>query len=212
MEHADRAATRTRIPREHGFTLIEILVVLVIIGVALTFATLSIDPSGPADRLDEEAQRLLALSQTAADEAILSGHTLGLEQIRGGYRFVKLNEAGWQVIQSADDALHPRRLPEDVYLDRLDAGGQQDDGQATRQSATLTLPPSPVPPTPEQAKAQAEQRARQDDEALPIPAALFLSSGELLPFRLELSARDVDHRFDIVGDPNGDIVMQRIDR
>ncbi|WP_158583550.1 type II secretion system minor pseudopilin GspH [Salinisphaera sp. Q1T1-3] len=197
-----------------GFTLIEILVVLVIVGVALSFATLSINPTGADDRLNDESQRLSALVQTAADEAILSGHTIGLEIGRDGYRFVELNEAGWKTITGPDSPLRPRRLGDGIHLDRLSLDGQNESGrQANRQSGTLTLPPSPVPPTPGEAREQAEQRAeaRQDDHP-PLPAALFLSSGELLPFRLELSADDVDHRFDIDGAPNGDITMQRIER
>ena len=61
-----------------GFTLIEILVVLVVVGITLAFATLSVNPSGPSDRLNIEAQRLLALTQDAADEAeVLGGRRLG---------------------------------------------------------------------------------------------------------------------------------------
>ncbi|WP_348761253.1 type II secretion system minor pseudopilin GspH [uncultured Salinisphaera sp.] len=194
-----------------GFTLIEILVVLVIVGVTLAFATLSVNPSGPGDRLNTEAQRLLALAQDAADEAILSGHTIGLEVGDHGYRFVSLDRTGWSVIDSPDNALRPRRLDDDLYLDRLSTDGGANDREAMMQTGTLTLPPSPVPMTPGEAKEAAERQDAAEDAGadLAMPAALFLASGELLPFVLQLSADDVDQVYIIAGAPNGDIRLER---
>ena len=68
-----------RQPRHHqrrvqtGFTLVEVLVVALIIGVVMAFVSLSINPTGPADRLDTEAKRLEALATTAADDAWRDG-------------------------------------------------------------------------------------------------------------------------------------------
>ncbi len=187
---------------------------LVIVGITLAFATLSVNPSGPSDRLNTEAQRLLALSQDAADEAILSGHTIGLEVGSDGYRFVKLNLDGWAVIDSPDNALRPRKLDDDLHIDRLATDGAANDRQAMMQTGTLTLPPSPVPLTPGQLKEAAERQdaAEDADAEVPIPAALFLASGELLPFVLQLSADDIDQVFVIAGAPNGDIVLEQRSR
>ena len=197
-----------------GFTLIEILVVLVVVGITLAFATLSVNPSGPSDRLNIEAQRLLALTQDAADEAILSGHTIGLEISSDGYRFVKLERDGWAVIEGPDNALRPRQIDDDLHIDRLATDGAANDRQAMMQTGTLPLPPSPVPLTPGQLKEAAERRdaAEAADAEVPIPAALFLASGELLPFVLQLSADDLDRVFVIAGAPNGDIALEQRSR
>lgn len=189
--------------------------VLVIVGVVVTFATLSVNPSGPGDRLDTESQRLFALAQTAADQAILSGHTVGLQVTEHGYRFIVLHQSGWKPITSGDSPLRPRRLDDDLYIDRLNAQGSHDANN--EQAATLSLPVSPIAgPNPadaaEAAAANRDPTNDDRDQGVAMPAALFLSSGELLPFTLEMSAKDIDHRFHIVGTPNGEIERRRIDR
>lgn len=196
--------------RETGFTLIEILVVLVIIGVVLTFATLSVNPTGPGDRLDSASKRLLALVQDAADEAILSGNTIGLQIGDQSYRFIRLTDRGWQVIHSADSPLRPRHLDDDIHLDRMNDNGHRN--PHNRQADTLTLPASPIAGRQPGEPAVKNNDNQQNTQKLAVPAALFLSSGELMPFTLELSADGVDHRFDITGASNGDIAIKRVDR
>lgn len=213
--HADRACPAAPVvppdqSPQGGFTLIEILVVLVIIGVVLTFATLSVNPTGPGDRLDTASQRLLALAQDAADESILSGDTIGLQLTDPGYRFIRLTDQGWKVIRSANSPLRPRRLDKDIHLDRINANG--DRSRNNRQVDTLTLPASPIADRqPGEPGAQSRDNAPRNRK-LAVPAALFLASGELLPFTLELSADGVKHRFDITGTSNGQIKRRRVAR
>lgn len=201
---------RSRRSSESGFTLIEVLVVLVIIGVVLTFATLSVNPTGPGDRLDTASQRLLALAQDAADEAILSGQTIGLQIGDRGYRFIRLTDHGWKTIDDGDSPLRPRRLDDDLHIDRINTNG--DRNQHNHQARSLTLPASPIAGRKAGEPAVQEDKNNHDKQQLAVPAALFLSSGELLPFTLELSADGVKHRFDISGSPNGDITLKRVDR
>lgn len=193
-----------------GFTLIEVLVVLVIVGVVLTFATLSVNPTGPGDRLDNDSQRLFALAQTAADQAILSGHTIGLQIGEHGYRFITLTDRGWKTITATDSPLRPRHLDADVHLERLNDSGQADSHNS--QVETLTLPASPIAGRKAGEPTVREEDDDSDQSKLAVPAALFLSSGELLPFTLEMSADGVDARYDITGAPNGDITRKQVDR
>lgn len=77
-----------RVP--HGFTLVELLVVLVMIGVASAVIGLALrDPS--ATRLDQEAGRLGALLEAGRAEARASGLAVRFElDNAGGFRFVGL--------------------------------------------------------------------------------------------------------------------------
>lgn len=192
---------------QDGFTLIEVLVVLVIIGVVLTFATLSVNPSGPSDRLDTESQRLQALAEAAADDAVLYGQSIGLQLTRDGYQFITLGATGWQPINRRDSPLHPRSLDDDIHIDRVRVKNdkRKDNRGNGPTSGDLALPSSVVAP-------KDSSQSNDDDANVPRPDALFLSSGELVPFSLEVSADGVDHRFDVIGSPNGDITIERTRR
>ena len=57
--------------QQAGFTLLEMMVVVVIIGIIMSFATLSIGGGDRrADELKREAQRFMALLELASSEAI----------------------------------------------------------------------------------------------------------------------------------------------
>ncbi|MDG4598038.1 MAG: type II secretion system minor pseudopilin GspH [Candidatus Contendobacter sp.] len=97
-----------------GFTLLEILVVLVLIGIITSFALLSAG-GGPRTRLAEEARRLAALVELHQQEAILNGATHGIQFDRAGYTLLTLGENGeWQ--PATTDTLIHHALPEDIVL------------------------------------------------------------------------------------------------
>ena len=62
-------------PGSRGYTLIEILAVLVIVGIVIALATVRYARS-PAQTLEDEAQRLALVLELARDEALTSGCTL----------------------------------------------------------------------------------------------------------------------------------------
>lgn len=117
MKHAAPPA-RVRLA-QHGFTLIEIMVVMVIIGIATTAIGLSIRPD-PSRALRQDAQRLAQLFAIAQTEVRLDGRAIAWQAESRGYRFVRV---AWQTgpdglpVASAragldefgrDDALRPR--------------------------------------------------------------------------------------------------------
>ncbi|ROR29567.1 GspH/FimT family pseudopilin [Inmirania thermothiophila] len=106
--------------RGRGFTLLELLVVLVIVGVAVSAAAwVRHDPARA--RLAEEARRLAALVALARDEAVLRGTPLALELGPTGYRFLAWDGAAWTPI--ATGPLRPRRLPRPVKAAPEDGEG-----------------------------------------------------------------------------------------
>lgn len=180
--------------RSRGFTLIELLVVVLIIGIVLSFVSLSINSNSTAERLDREAQRLEALAQAAADDAILYGVEIGLDITREGYRFVRLGQDGWQVIATQEQPLRPRALGPGLHLVLI-----SDDDEENR--------PSLAP----QGDTDEDGESDEDGDARRRPEALFLSSGEVLPFTLELYANGVGHRYRLTGRRDGTIELTRLD-
>jgi len=97
-----------RAARTRGFTLVELLVVMVIIGLTLGMATLNAIPS-PRQDLDKEAQRLALLLQLARDEAIVRNRLVAFEANGERYRFMVRGDAGWEPV-TRDDLLREREF------------------------------------------------------------------------------------------------------
>lgn len=91
-----------------GFTLIEILVVIAILGIAAAAAAMSISTSD-ARLVQEETARLGALFRIAQNEARVSGRTLVWEADREGYRFRPLDAEAAR--EWSDEILRARRWP-----------------------------------------------------------------------------------------------------
>ena len=99
----------TRLAR--GFTLVEMLVVVVIIGMMAVGALLALGVVGRDRTLETETRRIEALLDHAREMAELQTRDYGLRVTRGGYDFVVFEPRSGQWTLVIDDALRPRRLP-----------------------------------------------------------------------------------------------------
>lgn len=99
--------------RPGGFTLLEVLIVVLITGIVLSLATLAIRDN-PERRLRTEAQRFAALVTLAAQEAVLQSREVAVELQRDGYRFLILDDGEW--VEPADNVFRQRSLPEGMEL------------------------------------------------------------------------------------------------
>lgn len=104
---------------QRGFTLLELLVVLVIVGIMLGFVTLNAMPS-QRQALQNEAQRIALLLQLARDEAIVRNRPIAFEVDQYRYRFwIRDENNAWQPIEK-DDMLRERefkRAPVNLAID-----------------------------------------------------------------------------------------------
>jgi general secretion pathway protein H len=166
MSHGRRGGVlRASGARVAGFTLIEVLVVMVVIGCLAGLAVISSGVAGPARQLNHEAERLAGLIGVLADEAVLDNREYGLRLERDGYQVFFHDEASgrWQALSDGT-----RQLPDWAEL-------------------TFELDGEPlVLPAPASGQ---EKKAR---DAPPVPQLVILSSGELSPFRLQLGERRKD--------------------
>jgi general secretion pathway protein H len=106
-----------------GFTLVELMVVMVIIGLTLGLVTLNAVPS-PRQDLQKEAQRIALLLQLARDEAIVRNRLVTFEADSERYHFLVRNETRWDPLPG-DDLLRERSFknaPLQLLLDPTSAG------------------------------------------------------------------------------------------
>lgn len=97
--------------RQSGFTLLEVLVVLVIIGIITSYAALSL--VSRENKVEEEALRFAQLLKLAQEQAILTTTEYAVRFEPDSYLFLRLVQGKWMNMED-DDVLRPRRLPEEI--------------------------------------------------------------------------------------------------
>lgn len=100
--------SRLNLTRKTGFTLLELLVVLVILGIMLGAVTLT-SIQTDKQRLQTDAQRIAILLQLAREEAIVRNHPTAFEATQQGYQFLELIDRKWITIVDVD-TLRPREF------------------------------------------------------------------------------------------------------
>lgn len=112
-----RRSPRTPAHRAGGFTLLEILVVIAIIGTIVTFAVLSLGSRALDEQLETESERLYQLLAIAAEDAEIQSLDLGWRYTDRGYEFLALTTAGeWSPLQTSG-SLRARTLPQPLFID-----------------------------------------------------------------------------------------------
>ena len=162
--------------RVSGFTLLEVLVVLVIIGIITAMAVVSTGVLGADHQMDEEAQRLQAVLAQAREESMLDGRDVGLRVDRQGYDFLRYNGrvAAWEPVVD-DTLLRERELPEGL-------------------NASLRL---------EAREIELEPRTAPTEDEPAQPQVLVLASGDVVPFEILLRRDGTEETRRIAGTIEG---------
>ena len=174
--------------RTRGFTLIEILVAVVIIGIVMSVAVLSLSLAGDDRELRKEARRLMSLIELAQNDSMMQGREFGIEFMSASYRFVEYDaELGQWAEPFFDDSLKLWQLPEDIEFDLI------------IEDKRILLDEQPqVIDYEESAGIQRETYA---------PHLLIFSSGDSTPFELHLIGGRDDLSVIIEGDLLGNLAI-----
>lgn len=102
--------TNATLQSQRGFTLIELIVVILIIGLLLTMASLSVTTSSDKS-LETEAKRFAALMKLASDETIMNSRPMAVQIGKQIYQF---NFGG--EVESEDKIFRPREISDHIHI------------------------------------------------------------------------------------------------
>lgn len=119
-----------------GFTLLEIVVVLALIGIVAGFISLAIGDGGQANRVRETAQLLRQLTDAAADDAVLGNRPVAVVVAGGQVKLREWRQGAWQD-RPLDRLFRSRTLPADVSIQ---VTGRDRNGRLGAQVPAVLLP------------------------------------------------------------------------
>lgn len=163
--------------------MIELLVVIVIIGILATFATLSIGNRALDDRLEVESRRLEQILKLASEEAETKGIEIGFRYTQDQYQLLATGKDGLWGPYTASGPLRSRAIPAPFYLE-------------------LRIEDRPVAP--------ASDAPDSKDKKIE-PQILLLSSGEVTAFALDIKAENYAPYYRIQADTLGKFTRERHD-
>lgn len=189
-----RLAAATRSRRSGGFTLLELLVVVTIIGL-LAGAVIISTGTVRADRdIEREAQRLISLIELAREESIMQSREHAILFTPTGYQFYVFDYQTEQWAEPSGDALlSPRELEKAIQLELL----QIEDRDVVLDPASLESD---------------EDDDEEEDDNAPQPQVMILSSGEMTPFEATFVQDSIGARITVTADLAGRLTMTKGDR
>ena len=165
--------------QSRGFSLLEIMVVVAIIGIFVGVTVLSTDLVSFERRLEQEARRIGTILSFAADEALLQSQDFGLLICEDGYHFFIFNYEIEDWIPYAVRPFDGHMLDDDMLLTlRLD------DAEVVLETTAEAYPRDLARKAPSRASRRPAGRRHGDLDQLPDPQIVILSSGEVTPFEL----------------------------
>ena len=172
--------------RNRGFTLLEILVVIVIIGVMVAMVTLSFNVLGSDRETAEETRRFWAVLRQAREEAELQSIDLAVFVGATDYEFLRFDTRRNEWQQIADDKLYaPRVLPEGLRF------------RLWMESRELVLKPG-LP-----------DRSKRDENQKWPPQVTVLSSGDVVPFELQIERDAAPALWRMTSQADGDLRVEQ---
>ncbi|HEX8755857.1 MAG TPA: type II secretion system minor pseudopilin GspH [Steroidobacteraceae bacterium] len=223
---ARRSASRVA-----GFTLLEILVVVLIIGIVTAGMLLSMSFAGKDTDLQTESKRLLSLMDYAREQAELQTRDYGVYFGQHGYEFVvyDVRTGAWRRV-SEDDALRERTLPSGLEFKLVvdarpivlsddmtvpsepasnsTSSSQQPQGPAVHRNPGSNTDSGSDSSSDSNPDSGSGSDSDSDSGKSFAPQVMIFSSGELSSFNIKLERASAGRSITLDENRNGDIVAK----
>lgn len=185
-----------------GFTLIEVLVVVVILAILSSFAMLNMNFDNRAKQLEQQAQQIAALIELASDESIYLQKELGLRFGEEDFGFYQLDKSPpEEKSEDSDDSLETKKKKPFWRAVTDDPRLRQ---RAMSEEIEVILEISGI-------EIVVENPSEEDLEANKVkPHIMMLSNGEIMPdFSITLLDVDGDNAWIIASGTDVPVTIER---
>ena len=159
-----------RSPEKNGFTLIEVMLVVALIGVIVTLVQINFVGSNAEEKLKRESLRFAGVFELAAEYALLNNLELGIVLEEEQYQIVGFDGVRWSNLP--DNTLFaPHKFADDIIFDL-----QLDD-----------LPLEQPPLFDSETFVVEQDDFTEEEEKIIVPQLYILSGGDITPFSIEFS-------------------------
>ncbi|MDH5738612.1 MAG: type II secretion system minor pseudopilin GspH [Gammaproteobacteria bacterium] len=163
--------------RSKGFTLLEILVVLIIVGIMAGVTLLSAPTFLSYQDFEGETRRIKQLLSMLRDEAIIQGAEFGFGVEETRYQFYRFDDSTQTWLAWSDGPYQARDLPEDMSIKQLDI-----------KAPALWETTKPFSGEDSTGQQTTDQKTTDQKTGIKrMPPILLLSSGEITDFKLAIT-------------------------
>lgn len=178
MSHSK--TTKSYDPKQVGFTLLEVIIVLALIGLILASVRFAFFAGNVQKDIEKEVKRLQVVFNMASDYAVINQLEMGLrlDDKEQSYEFVKLDDEEQWVPVEDQKQFEKTYFSEGVYLELILDGlaWENDDSLFDKRIFDEKLSVSE----------EGVDIGNEEDKAPPPPQVFILSSGEITPFELRM--------------------------
>lgn len=177
--------------KQSGFSLIEILVVVLIIGIFAGSTLMMFDGNDEVSQLNRESQRFKQLLKIAMDESLIHASQLGVVISTEGYQFVRFSHQQWQPLDD-QKILKTRYWPKNISVSlQLEGLRPADEDQSLSgfnlgKSFSAKIAREQDQQSLLEGEFSTDEQQSQQQQQTIKPQIFILSSGEITPFKMLL--------------------------
>lgn len=185
--------------RQQGFTLMEVLLVVLLMGLAAAAVTMTMGGADGKKQLERAALQFMAATEMVLDETVLSGHFIGIVIEKTSYKYVFYDEGKWKSLDR-DRILAERQMKEGVEISLVLDGlplVQEDEEQDSWFDEPFI-----------------DEKTAEEKKKFPEPQILLFPSGEMSAFEMTFFSVDEqgnDIEASVIGDSLGRLSLGRDD-